>query len=133
MSPEIYLAPRDGGLSFTVMHYAGKVTYDLRGVLDKIRDTLPASILFTMKSKCCPDDKDSSSPKFFFLFFFFVLFFFARPAIKTTQRFTLQTTQCPAFLSKILSLANPKFYQSSIPINYESVFDDHLFQAATVW
>ncbi len=51
MSPGVYLAPKDGGLTFSIMHYAGKVTYNMDGVLDKNRDTMPTSILFTMKSK----------------------------------------------------------------------------------
>ena len=52
MSPKVYLAPKDGGLTFSVMHYAGKVSYNMEGVLDKNRDTLPTSILFTMKGEC---------------------------------------------------------------------------------
>ena len=51
MSPKIYLIPKDGGLTFSVMHYAGKVSYNMEGVLDKNRDTLPTSILFTMKGE----------------------------------------------------------------------------------
>ena len=51
MSPKVYLAPKDGGLTFSIMHYAGKVCYNMDGVLDKNRDTLPTSILFAMKSK----------------------------------------------------------------------------------
>ncbi|XP_013414025.1 unconventional myosin-XVI-like [Lingula anatina] len=49
-SPGIYLPPRDGGPTFAVMHYAGKVQYDVCGILDKNRDSLPTSILFTMKT-----------------------------------------------------------------------------------
>ena len=52
MSPKVYLTPKDGGLTFSVMHYAGKVFYNMEGVLDKNRDTLPTSILFTMKGEC---------------------------------------------------------------------------------
>ena len=51
MSPKVYLIPKDGGLTFSVMHYAGKVSYNMEGVLDKNRDTLPTSILFTMKGE----------------------------------------------------------------------------------
>ena len=46
-----YLAPKHRGTEFSVMHYAGKVTYSVDGVLEKNRDTLPTSIMFTMKSK----------------------------------------------------------------------------------
>ena len=52
MSPKVYLTPKDGGLTFSVMHYAGKISYNMEGVLDKNRDTLPTSILFTMKGEC---------------------------------------------------------------------------------
>ncbi|XP_070550892.1 myosin-IIIa-like [Ptychodera flava] len=46
----VYFAPKDDGVSFAIMHYAGKVTYNLVGVLNKNRDTLPNSIQFTMKT-----------------------------------------------------------------------------------
>lgn len=46
-----YLAPKDRGTTFAVLHYAGHVVYQLDGVLEKNKETLPASILFTMKSK----------------------------------------------------------------------------------
>jgi len=46
-----YKTPRDGGLSFSILHYAGSVNYSVQGMLDKNRDTLPNSILYTMKSK----------------------------------------------------------------------------------
>ncbi|KAG7467471.1 hypothetical protein MATL_G00153880 [Megalops atlanticus] len=42
--------PQDQGPSFTVMHYAGKMTYDLTGSLERNRDVLPQNILFVMKS-----------------------------------------------------------------------------------
>lgn len=49
--PEVYKIPKDKGPSFTVVHYAGVVKYDLIGVLEKNRDTLPNAVLCTMKSK----------------------------------------------------------------------------------
>ncbi|XP_057192130.1 unconventional myosin-XVI isoform X1 [Triplophysa rosa] len=42
--------PKDQGPSFTVTHYAGKMTYDLTGSLERNRDVLPQNILFVMKS-----------------------------------------------------------------------------------
>ncbi|XP_061082847.1 unconventional myosin-XVI-like [Conger conger] len=42
--------PQDQGPSFTVSHYAGKVTYDLTGSLERNKDALPQNILFLMKS-----------------------------------------------------------------------------------
>ncbi|XP_051567236.1 unconventional myosin-XVI-like [Myxocyprinus asiaticus] len=42
--------PKDQGPSFTVTHYAGKMTYDLTGSLDRNREVLPQNILFVMKS-----------------------------------------------------------------------------------
>uniref|UniRef100_A0A8C0YMM5 Myosin XVI n=1 Tax=Cyprinus carpio carpio TaxID=630221 RepID=A0A8C0YMM5_CYPCA len=42
--------PKDQGPSFTITHYAGKVTYDLTGSLDKNKDVLPQNILFVMKT-----------------------------------------------------------------------------------
>ena len=38
-------------VTFAIMHYAGKVDYDLQGVLNKNKDSLPNSVRFTMKSK----------------------------------------------------------------------------------
>ncbi|XP_066562262.1 unconventional myosin-XVI isoform X2 [Amia ocellicauda] len=43
-------APKDQGPSFTVMHYAGRMSYDLTGALEKNKDSLPQNILFLMKS-----------------------------------------------------------------------------------
>ncbi|XP_067890237.1 unconventional myosin-XVI isoform X2 [Heterodontus francisci] len=41
---------KDQGSAFTIMHYAGRVTYDLTGTIEKIKDSLPQSILFVMKA-----------------------------------------------------------------------------------
>ncbi|XP_033637376.1 unconventional myosin-XVI-like isoform X1 [Asterias rubens] len=46
----VYFAPKDGGLTFGVLHYAGMVHYDLNGILEKNRDTLAKSVHFTMKT-----------------------------------------------------------------------------------
>ncbi|XP_051782257.1 unconventional myosin-XVI isoform X2 [Erpetoichthys calabaricus] len=43
-------APKDQGPSFTVLHYAGKVTYNLSGALEKNKDTIPQNLLFVMKT-----------------------------------------------------------------------------------
>ncbi|XP_052784010.1 unconventional myosin-XVI-like isoform X3 [Mya arenaria] len=45
-----YKTPRDSGLRFSIIHYAGCVTYDVAGILEKNRDTLPNSIMYTMKT-----------------------------------------------------------------------------------
>ncbi|KAL4656976.1 unconventional myosin-XVI isoform X1 [Arapaima gigas] len=41
---------KDQGLAFTVTHYAGKMTYDLNGALERNKDLLPQNILCIMKS-----------------------------------------------------------------------------------
>ncbi|CAC5360780.1 unnamed protein product [Mytilus coruscus] len=46
----VYKSPKDGGSTFTIVHFAGAVSYNLLGTLDKNRDTLPNSIMYTMKT-----------------------------------------------------------------------------------
>ncbi|KAL4656568.1 unconventional myosin-XVI-like [Arapaima gigas] len=41
---------RNQGPAFSIRHYAGKVTYDLTGSVEKNKDGLPQSILFAMRS-----------------------------------------------------------------------------------
>ncbi|KAG9340696.1 hypothetical protein JZ751_021270 [Albula glossodonta] len=41
--------PPPQGPSFTITHYAGKMTYDLTGSLERNKDALPQNILFLMK------------------------------------------------------------------------------------
>ncbi|KAI1885343.1 hypothetical protein AGOR_G00219160 [Albula goreensis] len=42
--------PKDQGPSFTVSHYASKMTYDLAGSLERNKDALPQNLLCVMKS-----------------------------------------------------------------------------------
>ncbi|KAG8452096.1 hypothetical protein GDO86_004041 [Hymenochirus boettgeri] len=55
----VYFSLKDGngnvtskeqGPTFTVMHYAGRVTYDISGVTEKNKDVLSQNLLFVMKS-----------------------------------------------------------------------------------
>ncbi|KAI0219495.1 Myosin-IIIb [Lamellibrachia satsuma] len=57
-SSDIYKTPKDHGPSFGVMHYAGMVTYDLNGMLDKNRDAFPKSFIYLLKSSASPLLKD---------------------------------------------------------------------------
>ncbi|XP_066266634.1 unconventional myosin-XVI-like isoform X2 [Branchiostoma lanceolatum] len=49
-APDVYIVPRDAGASFSITHYAGRVTYDVNGFLEKNRDTLPNSVLLILKT-----------------------------------------------------------------------------------
>nr|XP_048710925.1 unconventional myosin-XVI isoform X7 [Caretta caretta] len=44
------VAPKDQSPSFTVMHYAGRVTYETVGAIEKNKDSLSQSLLFVMKT-----------------------------------------------------------------------------------
>uniref|UniRef100_A0A672TVC4 Myosin XVI n=1 Tax=Strigops habroptila TaxID=2489341 RepID=A0A672TVC4_STRHB len=44
------LAPKDQGSTFTVMHYAGRVTYEIAGAIEKNKDTLSQNLVFVMKT-----------------------------------------------------------------------------------
>ncbi|XP_043547126.1 unconventional myosin-XVI [Chiloscyllium plagiosum] len=55
----VYMSTKDGngnipskdpGSAFTIMHYAGKVTYDLTGAIEKNKDSLSQSLFFVMKT-----------------------------------------------------------------------------------
>ena len=49
---DVYKTPRDGGTTFTVIHYAGAIPYHVDGILDKNRDTLRQALSFTVRCKC---------------------------------------------------------------------------------
>ncbi|XP_071509587.1 unconventional myosin-XVI-like [Diadema antillarum] len=50
----IYFTPKDLGMTFSVLHYAGMVCYSVAGFLEKNRDTLAKSVMFTMKTSNKP-------------------------------------------------------------------------------
>ncbi|XP_041482484.1 unconventional myosin-XVI-like isoform X4 [Lytechinus variegatus] len=53
-SKAVYKTPKDLGMTFSVLHYAGIVCYNVGGFLEKNRDTLAKSVLFTMKTSNKP-------------------------------------------------------------------------------
>ncbi|NXD09668.1 MYO16 protein, partial [Nothocercus nigrocapillus] len=44
------LAPKDQSSTFTVMHYAGRVTYEIAGSVEKNKDSLSQNLIFVMKT-----------------------------------------------------------------------------------
>ncbi|XP_017357234.1 unconventional myosin-XVI isoform X2 [Cebus imitator] len=44
------LALKDHGAAFTIMHYAGRVMYDVVGAIEKNKDSLSQNLLFVMKT-----------------------------------------------------------------------------------
>uniref|UniRef100_UPI00398F53AA unconventional myosin-XVI n=1 Tax=Pristiophorus japonicus TaxID=55135 RepID=UPI00398F53AA len=55
----VYMSPKDGngnisskdqGSAFTIVHYAGRVTYDLTGAIEKNKDLLSQNLIFVMKA-----------------------------------------------------------------------------------
>uniref|UniRef100_A0A8C3IGH4 Myosin XVI n=1 Tax=Chrysemys picta bellii TaxID=8478 RepID=A0A8C3IGH4_CHRPI len=44
------VAPKDQSPTFTVMHYAGRVTYEIVGAIEKNKDSLSQNLLFVMKT-----------------------------------------------------------------------------------
>jgi len=43
--PDIYVPPKNSGTSFLIRHYAGQVSYNVQGFLEKNRDSLPNNVL----------------------------------------------------------------------------------------
>ncbi|CAF1432453.1 unnamed protein product, partial [Didymodactylos carnosus] len=50
----VYIVPKDGGTSFTIRHYAAPVVYNIVGLLEKNRDTLPNSIVSAARTSNNP-------------------------------------------------------------------------------
>ena len=50
---DLYIAPRDQGPTFSVVHYAGIVKYNTNGFLEKNRDTLAQALQMTMRTSSC--------------------------------------------------------------------------------
>ena len=46
----VYVVPKNAGTSFDIVHYAGKVSYKVKGFLEKNRDFLPNNLLNTARS-----------------------------------------------------------------------------------
>uniref|UniRef100_K7FDW1 Myosin motor domain-containing protein n=1 Tax=Pelodiscus sinensis TaxID=13735 RepID=K7FDW1_PELSI len=44
------VAPKDQSPNFTIMHYAGRVTYEIVGAIEKNKDSLSQNLLFVMKT-----------------------------------------------------------------------------------
>ncbi|XP_015784423.1 myosin-IIIb isoform X3 [Tetranychus urticae] len=49
-----YLKPKSNALQFTVMHYAGKVTYDARNFLEKNRNYVPLEVIQLLRQSSVP-------------------------------------------------------------------------------
>lgn len=48
---DVYIAPKNVGTSFHILHYAGQVLYNVEGFLDKNRDFLPNNLFYAARSK----------------------------------------------------------------------------------
>ncbi len=47
---DVYIAPKNTGTSFSIVHYAGQVNYKVNGFLEKNRDFLPNNLLNAARS-----------------------------------------------------------------------------------
>lgn len=47
---DVYIAPKNVGTSFHIVHYAGQVLYNCEGFLEKNRDFLPNNLFYAAKS-----------------------------------------------------------------------------------
>lgn len=48
--PDVYIAPKNVGTSFHIVHYAGQVLYSCEGFLEKNRDFLPNNLFYAARS-----------------------------------------------------------------------------------
>ena len=46
----VYIAPKNVGTSFHIVHYAGQVLYSVEGFLEKNRDFLPNNLFYAARS-----------------------------------------------------------------------------------
>ena len=70
MYPDVYIAPKNVGPSFHIVHYAGQVLYNVEGFLEKNRDFLPNNLFYAAKSKIFfIDEFDSDSCTIIYFFF----------------------------------------------------------------
>ena len=46
---EVYIAPKNNGESFQIVHYAGQVLYDIECFLEKNRDYLPNNVFYAVR------------------------------------------------------------------------------------
>ena len=49
--PDVYIAPKNVGPSFHIIHYAGQVLYSVEGFLEKNRDFLPNNLFYAARSE----------------------------------------------------------------------------------
>lgn len=51
---DVYIPPKNGGVTFQIVHYAGQVLYNMEGFLEKNRDFLPNNLIYTARGSNNP-------------------------------------------------------------------------------